>query len=1142
MTTIFIGTTSVAILIPSRRKDGGFIDSETRNEWESKARAELEKAPFGGSSPMRIVGSYVDSDDQRVTREDITVLSSNCGQSALEYAGAKERILGFAGDMCRALGQDSILVRWGEEAILQTAELDLSEVPVVPFATFPTSEQARLLTLGWAGLPSAERALQVLSLDTWTLPDEPREVGADGLALVAVLHERDRKRRAWRWEGSGSLKSALGRLTKSRRLTAGDLIFANDDAGRMQVTAADGYMLLALVTDQGIVGPRELRKSHGQMNPVTRQLLLRILRRQWTELEADLQQKDVAFEFFPKLQQLRQRIGEVAEAAYVAPPPSLPVKRKKGKPAPTPEPTNTRERWAFRQSVLVVGRMMFLRFLAQKGWIPGGVDALVEAYDKHGERYFKDYIQPLWFQVLNTPVAQRSPETKAAFSDAFPYLNGGLFAVRPGELSLDLPTDLFDPKVRGSFLQLYKDYQFSLNEYAGSDDSLAIDPSLFGKVLESFNPDTERKNKGVHYTPKPVAWAMAMEAIFERVSQLTGVSRASLEGVMEGAAPIGTAEALKVQRTLDGLRIIDPAVGSGVLLWAALEVLLALDSACDGILNRAQGYQRGSHRWGIRGRHFVCNCLYGVDISDEAVELARLRLWLAVAMSEDMAQPLPDLDLNICQGDSLLASHATAEDSSPKDAQGELRLDEKVRISEDLAIVYHKYLKAGEEEPELQRQLRAQAVELRRQLSALGGGDDKEDQKLHWQTFFPHVFRDPAKQGFDIVIANPPYIRVQNIAKDVIQAYRQHWPTIAEGNADLSFAFIELALKSLCAPDGGQIAFIQPNFRHHDAGQRVRDLLLGKGPTVFGRLRLWVDFGDHQVFPTASNYVAILFAERTPPLRPMTSFCYSNPEAKSWNDQQTTHWMVPGGERHEHPAEGEWLTIPQSIRNQIQELRSANARRLGDVADIEVGVQTSADKTVFLFKPGEWKDLGNGQVEVLGKDVAPVRLEKQLVRPCVKGSVGTGFALLWPHEDDGELITEARLRKEFPLTWAYLTRKRAVLEAREKGKFKGAGWYRFGRKQGFAACARKKVVVPALQKEPYAVLDGEGVLTFTASGKGGGGAYAVFPKTNSDVTLEQLHAWLTSEAAALQFRACGSSQKGGWFGIDRDVLADLPIP
>lgn len=100
---------------------------------------------------------------------------------------------------------------------------------------------------------------------------------------------------------------------------------------------------------------------------------------------------------------------------------------------------------------------------------------------------------------------------------------------------------------------------------------------------------------------------------------------------------------------------------------------------------------------------------------------------------------------------------------------------------------------------------------------------------------------------------------------------------------------------------------------------------------------------------------------------------------------------------------------------------------------------------------------------------------------------------------------------------------RLTLEAREKGKFKDEEWYRFGRSQGFATVPRPKVLVPAMLRAPEAIVDAKGELAFTASGKGGGGAWALVPK--GGVTLEELAALVRSPAAWDHIRVYGSPQQ-----------------
>jgi len=806
-------------------------------------------------------------------------------------------------------------------------------------------------------------------------------------------------------------------------------------------------------------------------------------------------------------------------------------KRKRIKPTAA-------EEQAFRQSVLIVGRMMFLRFLIQKGSMPGGMETLRRESNRLGDAFFAKWLTPLWFDVLNVPEGERPTPVTDQFGPGFPYLNGGLFIPRAGERDISLPARFFDDSSDESFVRLFEDFEFSLNEHDGSDDSLKVDPSFFGRALESFNPDVEKKRHGVHYTPKPIARALAAEAIVTRVAALADLSTEVVYQLLGGERSVTGKQAADLRTILADLRIIDPAVGSGVLLWAALRVLLDLDSACDGILGGRDGYQPGSYEWGKRSRHFVCNCLYGIDISDEAIELSRLRLWLAVALSEDAAAPLPDLELNICRGDSLLGDQRRSGTVS----QMTLVYDEASKLQEDLRSKTCAYVAAGMGSPLEQRRLRGDILQIRRRLLQLDQ-DSGAEPPLNWNLFFPHVFGDPEKNGFDVVIANPPYIRVQQVDKKLVDAYRSAWPTIGTGSADLSFAFIELALKRLAAPNGGQIAFIQPNFRHHDAGAAVRRLLTGHDSQAPVNLRLWVDFDDAQVFPTASNYVALLFAERTlqPPSR--RTFTYSVPSPDAWEDPDDStdvSWIRPKRSTHENPVDGEWLTVPLDLRTRVQEHAGGSPARLGDLADVDVGVQTSSD-TVFLFDsatPG-----GDGTLEVrAGGSSVRVRLESGILRRCVKGSAGDEYWLLFPYDDNGRLLADRVLRDRFPLAMAYLTKHRRSLEGREDGAFKDDRWYRYGRTQGCEACTRPKVVVPSALRGPTAIIDREGNYALTASGKGGGGAWAITPQPGSNVTLDDLARTLASDATWDHYRVYGSPQKGGWRGVDKGVLLSLPMP
>ena len=1121
---IKIGKVKVRILVPSRRKDGKIINQEMRAEWEAKTRKTLETGGFFGSTPSEVTGSFV-HDDGRVTRENITILSSSCGSSILDDASAKNHILDFAKELCKALGQESIFVSWGDLSILVSESFENDSVPVIKFLDLSINEQPKFLTMGWGGIDSPAKILQVLSLDGWVVPPTKLEdFTTDSIKLCAILHEGKKIRSAWHWKSDvDSLKLYLKSDSSNEGINRGDLIFLKTE---------NTFIDFGMAGNKCFIGHRQLRESHSRVNLVTRQLLFRILLREWELLETDLKQAPLNDRFFPTLNKLRENIESCVLKCLSA---KSGVKKNKSK---FKSENDDVRKSAFRISVLIVGRMMFLRFLSQKGLLPGKVETLIQQFESDKENYYRKYINPLWFSVLNVDIDNRSPEIRQKFCDNYPYLNGGLFEQRPDESLIFLPPDIFDPNKAGSFLQLFRDYEFSLNEDAGSDEGLRIDPSFFGKALENFNSIEDRKKEGVHYTPKPIALALAMEGVIARVEHLTKINRNLIEDVLKGKTKVLTGEqAKKIRRVLSNFRILDPAVGSGVLLWACLEVLLMLDSACDGASGGGDGYQRGSSTWGEKSRHFVCKCLHGVDISEEAVELTRLRLWLAVALSEDSSRPLPDLELNICKGNSLLIS--PKQEYQGASTQLKMPYDDEVRLENKHQILMKKYFFEVQDEAAEQQELLKEIHNVRRELYEKNPDINIEDLPFNWDTTFSHVFKDGGKNGFDLVIANPPYVRIQQIDKALLKTYKKNYISLTQGNADLYYAFIEIALGKLAAPDQGQIAFIQPNFNHSKAAKTLRSILVGLEQKIPARLRLWADFGDTQVFNTATNYVSMLFAERLASTSPK-DFEYSNPLKASWgnlDEPEDISWLRPTSRTRLHNPIVDWLS--KDLNGKNDSLGIGSKVTLGDIADIEVGVQTSADK-IFLFETILKKT--NEVIEVLSKESEKsVKLEAAILRGCCKGSRGSEYLLLFPYDSNGALIPEDTFRKQFPFAWKYLIQNRDTLEGREKGKFKGANWYRFGRQQGFSTCNKPKVLVPSMLQKMQLYIDTNGGLTFTASGKGGGGAWAVIPKEKTKFNLKQIEDILNRPEAWEHIMAVGSYQKGGWRGVDRNVLAGIPV-
>jgi len=1063
----------------------------------------------------------------------------------LNAKGARKRILEFAAEMCRALGQESVFVRWGDQSYVVSKYFRYSNVPVVAFAELSQDEQTKHLAMGWTGLSQADRILQVLSLDRWTLPPKGsrRPLAGSRFRLRAVHNCNGITRRAWRWRGGfKELKAGLLSPTPEGP-QPGDLLFF--DSGNQ-------FIGFAMLTPRGLVGPRNLRVSHGSPAPLTRGLLAMILLRQWDQLEIELRRKPLDQRFFPTLKKLRQRLERVIAAT----PSMKSTARTSKKPRKFTAALDP-----FRESVRIVGRMMFLRFLIEKKSLPGGLQGMAEAYSRLGDNFYAEHMLPLWFDVLNRPVESRSSDIRRSFIDDYPYLNGGLFTPGAGERDIQLDRSFFDPHIPDSFLAIYSGFEFTLNEYAGSDEALKIDPSFFGKALESFNTKPKKKKQGVHYTPKPIAIALAAEAILTRLSHLTGIPREALTRLLKGEKAIDGQQAKRVQQALNGLRILDPAVGSGVLLWACLEVMLAIDSACVGVLFGNDGYWRGFPQWGERSRYFVCNCLFGVDLSEEAVELTKLRLWLSIALSDASGtetSQLPNLDLNVFCGDSLepaaLLEPKPLESKVGKQRRLVMADYDRASMVNELIDKLAAHAQAGAANPIEQEALFKDISRLRRQLTASGEGD-LEEPSFNWKLFFPQIFGDESRKGFDVVIANPPYIRIQEYKKQqasLVAAYQKQWPTLASGSADLYFAFVELAVREMAAPDRGQVAFIQPRFNEIDAAQRLRELLTGHDTAAPARLRLWVDFDDQQVFKTATNYVAMLFAERLPEAAAPTAFPYALPQPGSWEEKgevEDYDWIYPASPDLLNAANEAWVMAPRERRDRVAAMAAAACAVLGDLATVNVGLQTSADD-VFLFQ--SLRTLGDGTCEVVRKSkkaTEVVVLEQALIRECVKGSRPTLYALLYPYRSGGEVITPRELQKNFPLTWKYLSSKKKRLLDRDMGQGSVAAWYQYGRDQGHSVCDQPKLIVPTLQRRGAGGLffhtDEQGRIALTGSGTGGGGALAISPLPGKATTLESLSRMLGSPAVWDYIMVHGSPQKPSkgrrYRGLDTTLVRSLPV-
>jgi len=236
-----------------------------------------------------------------------------------------------------------------------------------------------------------------------------------------------------------------------------------------------------------------------------------------------------------------------------------------------------------------------------------------------------------------------------------------------------------------------------------------------------------------------------------------------------------------------------------------------------------------------------------------------------------------------------------------------------------------------------------------------------------------------------------------------------------------------------------------------------------------------VHFGDQQVFANATTYTTLLFLE------------------KAGSDQfhvvkagDLMAWRMEGkaseGVLSASKATVSAWNFMTGAGSSLYERLSEAPTKLGDVTDIFVGLQTSADDVFIMDVVSEEADTLTLKSKSLDENCV---LEKGLFFPLVSGTDVNRYAalperqyILFPYsvqEGDVRLIDFASISTRYPRTAAYLSRNKERLEGREKGKMLGAGWYGYIYLKNMRRQHHVKLCVPRLVDRLYAAYDAEGI-------------------------------------------------------------------
>jgi adenine-specific DNA-methyltransferase len=556
-------------------------------------------------------------------------------------------------------------------------------------------------------------------------------------------------------------------------------------------------------------------------------------------------------------------------------------------------------------AVRLIGRTVFCWFLKKKKsandipLIPE--DVLSTQAISQNPNYYHSRVEPLFFNVLNTPVNERTEEFKEKPYDKIPFLNGGLFEPQPDDFysqnrpnyALRIPDEWWK-----DFIEILETYNFTIDENTSIDIDLSVDPEMLGRIFENLlaeiNPETgetARKSTGSYYTPRPIVDYMVDESLKQYLVTKTGIDEDNLEILLDYSreeSGLEPQQESKVISALNEIKVLDPACGSGAFPMGILQkMLLILQKVDHGAKNSiqqilndiqdpvyrkllesklkaAQVYDDDDLDDYARKLNIIRRSIYGVDIQPVAVDIAKLRFFLSIIVDEVIQdelpnrgiEPLPNLEFKFVCANTLIPLPPNRE------------LFENADFIEKLEELREQYfISFGAEKENIKKDFRKVQGQmfndsinlLNRESGTHNDRPQTQTQMLAtWNPFSNETTKwfDPKwmfgeTDGFDVVIGNPPYLRVDKIEKTFRNKLNQIY-SVCTGKYDLYFLFYEKGI--LLTKSKGTLCFITPNrFTTTDSGEVLRKLTLRKFKNIVIN-----SVSKIRVFDNASTYPAII--------------------------------------------------------------------------------------------------------------------------------------------------------------------------------------------------------------------------------------------------------------------------------------------
>ena len=409
------------------------------------------------------------------------------------------------------------------------------------------------------------------------------------------------------------------------------------------------------------------------------------------------------------------------------------------------------------------------------------------------------------------------------------------------------------------------------------------------------------------------------------------------------------------------------------------------------------------------------------------------------------------------------------------------------------------------------------------------------DRAFKWEDEFPEIIREG---GFDIVIGNPPYVRIQNLGDKEADYFSNNFQS-AFKNYDIYLLFVEKSLKLL--RENGDVGFIIPSkFVNADYGLGLRNVI-----SESKTLHRFVDFKDIQIFGDATNYTCLLFLKNAE----NNNFEYLSPKSKDdfsvieiSNNEIFQKYSLPSPSPNES-----WILSDNKVSSLMKKLKGKGTSLREISKNIFVGLQTSADPIYFVKVISDAKD--TAKIRNI-KDNLEFAVEKDILKKLLKGkdirkwSVNwQGLFVVYPYtvkNGKASLIPLSEIKKKFPLAYKYFEHYESQLKSRENHRLENHDdWHQYIYRKNLEKFEQPKIITQVLASNNTFAIDLNGEYYFVGGGNAGG--YGIILKDSNQNMYYCVLALLNSNVLEFYLKNISTPFRGGYFSYGKRFIDKLPL-